>query len=102
MALGLASGHYGDGSGSSGGSPLAIIWMLCPFGYFAICFWTSFAKQRSISVLRAGIVAHLLLAAFVITVFFVGSTGGLFLLVAMFCAAVWSAMYFTLDEAPAA
>ena len=84
-------GSWSDGSGSAGTNPLAAMWALCPLVYFALCFSTSFAKHRSRFVLAAGILAHVILAAFVTVIFFVGTTGVLFLIGSLLASASrWS------------
>lgn len=97
-AFALSIGSVSDGAGGSGANPLARLAMLCPLIYFATCFWTSFARRREKRVLRAGLVAHLCLAVFVVAVFYAGDIGGIFLVAAIVCAGLWSAMYLSLDR----
>ena len=100
-ALALSIGSVSDGAGGSGGSVLAGLVMLCPLAYFAICFWTSFARRREKRVLLAGLAAHFCLAVFVVAVFYAGDIGGVFLIAAIVCTGLWTGTYVSLERVAA-
>ena len=85
---------WSDGSGYHNSSG-DFLWGMCPLVYFVICFCTSFAKRRGIHLLVCGIIGHIVLACFAVA--------GLVVLVpSLFCAIIWVAMYFSLEDAQAA
>jgi membrane protease YdiL (CAAX protease family) len=100
-ALALGIGSVSDGAGGAGGSVPAGLAMLCPLIYFAICFWTSFARRRQKRVLLAGLTAHFCLAVFVVAAFYAGDIGGVFLIAAIVCTGLWTGMYLSLERVAA-
>ena len=92
-------GSWSDGSGSSGSNlPGGIVGAL-PIGVFcSMLLERPFGKNRSRMVLAAGILAHVILAAFVTVICFVGTTGVLFLIGSLLPAFLWVMMYLSLSE----
>jgi hypothetical protein len=95
-------GDWGDGAGGYQFNLSAFLWYCIPLFYFLILLATTFATRKSILVLLAGLAAHFILASFVIWMFLHGSTGTIFLIPSLFCAFMWSLMYFYLSHEPAA
>jgi hypothetical protein len=93
---------WSDGSGHYETNPFEYLWAACPIVYFVICFWTSFAKQKSRQILSFGIVGHLILAGFVLSIFCMGTTGIIFLVPSLLSGFLWAFMYSGLDHESAA
>ena len=94
--------NWGDGSGGHHHTNLDYVWGACPLIYFAIIFCTTFTKRRGFGVLVAGIVGHSILAGLYFSIYNAGYTGVIVLVPVLVCAVMWSFMYLSLSDEPAA
>jgi len=74
----------------------------CPFIYFVIIFFTSFARRKSSLVLGAGVVGHVILAFFNLSLLFRGPISFGILLLSLLFGFMWITMYRELDNDTAA